>query len=79
MIPHWMLEALCQRFPALPWIAEPGDRSAAGEQAMNAVCGACPVRRECESYADRRSVTSGYWAGTDRSVDPLDLDEDGAA
>lgn len=74
-----MREALCQHFPTLPWIAEPGDRSEAAERAMNVVCRTCPVHANCQAYAVRREITGGYWAGADRTVQRLDVDEDGVA
>lgn len=79
MIPAWMRDALCRHFPTLLWIAEPGDRTEAAERAMSVVCRACPVSAKCQAYADRRAVTGGYWAGADRTVHPLDVDEDGVA
>ena len=41
------------------------------------VCGACPVRVECEAYVDRAGIVSGFWAGRDRT--PVDLTETGGA
>lgn len=68
-MPAWMARALCASFPAMPWIAEPEDRSVATERAMAAVCTACPVQRACADYVETRGVTAGFWAGCDRTPD----------
>lgn len=79
MTPRWMAKALCQHFPTLPWIAEPQDRSARADAAMAVVCVACPVLAKCQQYADRPDVTSGFWAGADRTPTSAESDETGAA
>lgn len=63
----WKDEALCGRFPDLPWIAEPQDCSRASRAAMRVVCSACPVQAECEAYVDRMGILGGFWAGQDRT------------
>lgn len=75
---NWMDDAFCQHFPSLPWISEPEDRTAACEQAMAVVCSACPVFIECLTYAQDGEVTSGFWAGHDRTPDASE-DRSGAA
>jgi hypothetical protein len=66
-MPRWMRRALCVQFPTMPWVAEPHARSVAAERAMAVVCTACPVQVECASYAGSQRVTSGFWAGVDRT------------
>ena len=73
----WRHQALCAAFSGLPWIAEPEDCSSAAERAMQCVCGACPVRAECEAYVDRAGIVSGFWAGRDRTA--VELSETGGA
>lgn len=67
MSEDWRDLALCRRFPDLPWIAEPQDRSQGAQRAMSAVCGACPVAAECADFAARHRVTSAFYAGRDRT------------
>ena len=70
MIAGWRARALCALFPDLPWIAEPDERDVASVRAMEAVCDACPVHRDCGAFADRYEVTAGFWAGKDRTPAP---------
>lgn len=30
-----------------------------------AICSACPIRRECGTYAELAQPTAGFWAGND--------------
>lgn len=68
MIPDWMHDSLCQHFSTPPWLADPGNRSHTVEVAMGVVCLACPVRAACDQYAVHPTITSGFWAGRDRSA-----------
>lgn len=77
MSSDWMADAFCAHFPSLPWISEPEDRSPAAESAMAVVCLSCPVLAECRAYAGSPGITSGFWAGEDRT--PVDRDQSGAA
>ena len=74
----WRAGALCRAFPGLPWIVEPHDRSGAATRALEAVCAACPVLPDCGEYVDSRQITSGFWAGRDRTPD-TELERGGAA
>lgn len=76
-MPAWMDRALCASFHSMPWIGEPEDRSTATTRAMAAVCSACPVEDECARYVEAGLITSGFWAGRDRT--PETQLEDGAA
>lgn len=76
-MPTWMGRALCSSFPSLPWVVEPQDRSAATERTMGAVCVSCPVSRQCAAYVESREISSGFWAGVDRT--PSAELEDGVA
>ena len=78
-MPAWMRRALCAAFPTLPWIAEPQQTSSKALEAMGLVCGICPVQVECRAFVEHTSVTSGFWAGADRSEPGRPVDEDGAA
>jgi hypothetical protein len=76
-MPEWMERALCSAFPTMPWVLEPQERSVAAERAMGAVCVACPVNAQCSAYVESREVSSGFWAGCDRT--PAEELQDGAA
>ena len=79
MSASWRSAALCRHFPDLSWIVEPTDRTPSAEAAMAVVCLSCPVQVQCEMYADRWNVTSGFWAGKDRTPVSGARDETGAA
>ncbi len=67
MAERWREQAWCATVPGLPWIAEPEDVSEAAGVAMAAVCAGCPVVFECADFVACEGVTSGFWAGTDRT------------
>ncbi|GGD12651.1 WhiB family transcriptional regulator [Nocardioides daphniae] len=77
----WRDHALCRRFPDLPWIAEPQDRSEGAQQALEAVCRACPVADACADFASHHRVTSAFYAGRDRTpeVEAKESHANGAA
>ena len=79
IVEDWMDLSLCRRFPALPWIAEPGGCKPAVTSAMGAVCLACTVRLECESFVGREGIISGFWAGQDRTPESEESSQGGAA
>ncbi|GAB3158023.1 hypothetical protein GCM10027059_02000 [Myceligenerans halotolerans] len=73
-LPEWMRHGSCTSGPErlLPWIAEPGDASAAEVAAMARVCASCPVRLACA--VDARRESAGFWAGRERGhLDPVVL------
>ena len=72
VMPPWMARALCSAFPTMPWVLEPQECSVAAERAMGAVCDA-----RCAAYVEAREVSSGFWAGCDRT--PAEELQDGAA
>lgn len=37
-----------------------------------AICSACPIRRECGTYAELAQPAAGFWAGTDYTKEPHD-------
>lgn len=65
----WRLRALCRsfRYSDLPWIAEPEDMSIGAVITMELVCAACPVRAACEAFVESHEITSGFYAGKDRT------------
>jgi hypothetical protein len=63
----WQDDALCVNFPGMPWLAEPWDRAVTAERAMGAVCVACPVADSCAQFVAERGISSGFWAGMDRT------------
>lgn len=73
----WISRALCAHFSSLPWIAEPDQRGPAAERSMRLVCDICPALDECRTYVHTHMVTSGFWAGEDRT--PVESDSAGGA
>ena len=67
----WMRDAACRRIPDLPWIADRGEGPVVLRDLMDQVCAVCPVRRACARFVIEGDVTSGYWAGRDRTVNNL--------
>jgi hypothetical protein len=63
----WQDRGLCVSFPGMPWLAEPWDRAVTAERAMGVVCVACPVSRECAQFVAEHGISSGFWAGVDRT------------
>ncbi|MBO0609359.1 hypothetical protein [Myceligenerans salitolerans] len=79
-LPDWMRHGSCVSGPErlLPWIAEPGQASAAEVAAMARVCAGCPVRLACA--VDARGESAGFWAGRERGrLEALDLLDELAA
>ena len=74
MTTTWREDALCQRFPDLPWIQDPPRATSVEIVCMEVVCAACPVVFECGDYADCEGVTSGFWAGRDRTPPAMSMD-----
>jgi len=70
----WRDAALCQTYPDLPWILDPDRVTPVEVGWMEVVCAACPVSFECGDYADATGVTSGFWAGRDRTPPALPVD-----
>lgn len=64
---EWRDQALCLRFADLPWITDPQHRSISAVRAMEGVCGACPVILDCDDFARSHRITSGFYAGKDRT------------
>lgn len=77
MATSWRDAALCQTYPDLPWILDPEDVTPVEVGCMEVVCAGCPVVFECGDYADCEGVTSGFWAGRDRT--PTSVPVDGVA
>jgi hypothetical protein len=63
----WMDDAACVQMPGLPWIENPGRVPDFLLDLMEAVCDACPVRAQCESFTQTAQITAGFWAGTNRN------------
>jgi hypothetical protein len=73
----WRDLAWCRLVPGLPWIAESEDVPEAAAVAMAAVCARCPVVYECMESVGCEGITSGFWAGEDRT--PRDATQLGGA
>ena len=72
--PEWMSHAACVALPGLPWSTDTDDLDRVPDvvvDTMLATCAGCPVRAECDRYADDTAVTGGWWAGLDRDPDVL--------
>lgn len=67
MAVSWRAQAWCRLVPELPWIAEPEVVNDAELAAMSGVCAGCPVVFECMDYVACEGITSGFWAGADRT------------
>ena len=67
MTESWKPAGLCRTYPDLPWIADPRRVTPVDIARMEVVCAACPVVLECGDYADCEGITSGFWAGRDRT------------
>ena len=67
----WMQDAACRWMPDLPWIAERGEGPVVLRDLMAQLCGACRVREACARFVIEGDVTSGFWAGRDRTVHNL--------
>ena len=74
MASTWRDAALCQRYPDLPWVWDPDRVTTVDTACMGVVCAACPVVFECGDYADCEDVTSGFWAGRDRTPRAVPVD-----
>lgn len=68
---EWMQEAACRRMPDLPWTADRNEGPVVLRDLMKQVCSICPVRKACARFVIEGDVTSGYWAGHDRTVNNL--------
>lgn len=74
MTTTWREQALCRSQPSLPWISDPDRVTLVETSFMEVVCAACPVVFECGDYADCEGITSGFWAGRDRTPAATSLD-----
>jgi hypothetical protein len=63
---RWVRAALCRRFSHLPWLNDASDVTDAQTEAMRTVCQACPVERECSTFARDEGIDSGFWGGSAR-------------
>lgn len=75
----WMAYSGCAAEPDLPWILPPKDVRSTDASLMRLVCRECPVRDRCIAFVERKSITSGFWAGAFRDSDPDDWFLDGVA
>jgi len=71
----WMSRAWCARVPDLPWRTDTDRLPRRLIEQMAAICGACPVRTDCAAYAEEHDVTGGFWAGHDRAVRDVWVDQ----
>jgi hypothetical protein len=65
----WMDDAACRSRLDLGWLKEPEDVGLGEEATMATVCDVCPVRTQCDHYADLANITGGFWAGHHRTPD----------
>lgn len=65
----WMAYGSCLAHPELGWIKDSHDVGLGETATMSVICAACPVRRDCDAFATREHVTSGFWAGEHRDLD----------
>lgn len=55
----WMHDAACRDYPVAWFFPDDGE----GVRDAREVCGGCPVRRACLSYALRYRLNEGVWGG----------------
>lgn len=72
----WMARGTCVVRCELPWttdehLVDPDDAAT-----MRAICGHCPVMRECGLAVRTWRIRGGWWAGHDRSHPHPDHDND---
>lgn len=59
--PDWQLDGACAgQDPDLWWSEDPHD---VGKKIAVAICGTCPVQRECLEHAMSRPEREGIWGG----------------
>jgi WhiB family transcriptional regulator, redox-sensing transcriptional regulator len=59
--PDWQLDAACAgQDPELWWCEDPHD---VGKKIAVAICGTCPVQRECLEHAMSTPEREGIWGG----------------
>jgi hypothetical protein len=66
----WMARGSCRAHPELGWIKDSADVGLGETATMCVICASCPVHRECTRFATRENITSGFWAGEHRDLDP---------
>jgi WhiB family transcriptional regulator, redox-sensing transcriptional regulator len=59
----WRDDALCKKYPQLPWIDEPKCVSGRDRHDMLSVCSHCPVFAECLAFVKQHGIVAGFWAG----------------
>lgn len=68
----WMVKAACRGHNPENWFPEDLPRSpklrAKAVETATRVCESCPVRDECNAYADALDTASGIWGGTRRNA-----------
>ena len=57
--PAWMADAACRGHDVEKWFPARGESTAEAK----AICGACPVCRECGEYALEHNLWQGVWGG----------------
>lgn len=61
VIPEWMTRASCAEIPADLWYPEKGANQYVSN--VKAVCGRCPVKRQCLDLALANGENEGIWGG----------------
>jgi len=59
--PRWMTAAACRGAGVAEFVM---DAKRTPSQAVQVMCGRCPVREECLAYALERDALVGVWGGT---------------
>ena len=63
-VPTWRDDAVCRGFEISVFF--PDESDAAAITHAKEICGTCPVRQDCLSYAVEHNQTDGIWGGTTR-------------
>lgn len=58
----WMEHAACRDYPTEWWFPENHSRPPTLKQAKM-ICMRCPVRQDCEDYANTNEIAIGMWGG----------------
>lgn len=75
---NWQQRGACtaKEHAWLPWddVPEPDVPFSTVTWRMRDICATCPVRQQCQDFAETHDVTSGFWAGTNYTRPLWDVD-----
>jgi hypothetical protein len=60
---QWLKQASCRAIPTDEFFEGFEEKKAAERAKILSVCASCPVRSECQDYAESSPHTYGLWAG----------------